>query len=166
MPVAYNPTAWTDFFAAQIAASAALAGLVFVAISINLSKIIGNPLLVSRSAKGLSILVGVLLAATLALTPGQPLIAIGCELAALGCVLWIAATWAQLRSSRKNPYIGPMHKILHLALTQGATLPLLVCGISLLAGRGGGFYWLLASVVFSFIASMADAWVLLIEIQR
>src|ERR1700733_10387464 len=117
MPVAYNPAAWTDFFAAQIAASAALAGLIFVAVSINLPKIVGNPLLVSRSAKGLAILVGVLLAATLALAPGQPAIALGWEIAALGAALWVAATWAQHQSSYKNPYIGRFHKILHMVLT-------------------------------------------------
>ena len=30
----------------------------------------------------------------------------------------------------------------------------------------GGLYWLLDGVVFSLIASLFDAWVLLIEIQR
>ncbi len=166
MGSAYNAAAWSDFFAAEIAASAALAGLIFVSVSINLPKIVGNPLLVSRSAKGLSILVGVLLAATVALAPGQPVIALGCELAALGVTLWLVGTWTQHRSSHKNPYVGQFHKILHMTLTQCATLPFLLCGISLILGRFGGLYWLLAGVLFSFITSMADAWVLLIEIQR
>jgi hypothetical protein len=36
----------------------------------------------------------------------------------------------------------------------------------MIAGRGGGLYWLLDGVMFSLIASLFDAWVLLIEILR
>ena len=166
MPTAYNPVVWSNFFSAQIGASAALAGLIFVAVSINLPQIVGNPLLVSRCAKALSILIGVLLAATLALAPAQPLIAVGCELTALGAALWIAATRANHLASHKNPYVGRLQKIAHLVLTQCATLPFLVCGVSIVVQRGGGFYWLLAGFVFSLATATIDAWVLLIEIQR
>ncbi len=31
---------------------------------------------------------------------------------------------------------------------------------------GGGLYWFAPGVVFAFVAALADAWVLLIEIQR
>ena len=157
---------WSNFFAAEIGASAALAGLIFVAVSINLAQIVKNPLLVSRCAKAISILIGVLLAATLALAPAQLLAAIGCELTALGAALWIAATRANYLSSHKNPYVGRLQKIAHLVLTQCATLPFLVCGVSIIVRRGGGFYWLVAGFVFSLVTAMVDAWVLLIEIQR
>lgn len=166
LPPAYNPAVWSNFFAAQIGASAALAGLIFVAVSINLSQIVGNPLLVSRCAKAISVLIGVLLAATLAIAPEQPLTAVGCELTALGAALWVAATRANHLSSHRNPYVGRSQKIAHLVLTQCATLPILVCGVSIVVQRGGGFYWLLAGVVFSLATAMVDAWVLLIEIQR
>jgi hypothetical protein len=166
MPSSYDPVTWSGFFSAEIGASAALAGLIFVAVSINLARIIGNPLLVARCAKALAILMGVLLASTLALAPGQAVMALGIEIAALGVLLWLAATWAQHRSSHKNLYVNRRQKILHMVLTQCATAPFIVCGISLMAARFGGFYWMLGGVVFSFVASMVDAWVLLIEIQR
>ena len=37
---AYDPSEWTDLFVATAGASAALAGLVFVAVSINLERIL------------------------------------------------------------------------------------------------------------------------------
>ena len=37
---AYEPSEWTDFFVASAGASAALAGLVFVAVSINVERIL------------------------------------------------------------------------------------------------------------------------------
>jgi hypothetical protein len=166
LSTAYNPAGWSNFFAAQIGASAALAGLIFVAVSINLSQIVGNPPLVSRCAKAISILIGVLLAATLVLAPGQPLTAVGSELIVLGAALWIAATRANYLSSHKNPYVSRLQRIVHLVLTQCATLPFLVCGVSVLLQCGGGLYWLLAGFVFSLVTATVDAWVLLIEIQR
>jgi len=68
--LAYNLAQWSNFFSAQVGASAALTGLLFVAISINLPKIVANPQLASRSAKALATLAGVLLASTLCLVPG------------------------------------------------------------------------------------------------
>ena len=51
-------------------------------------------------------------------------------------------------------------------LVQMAALPVVVCGVSLVCGRGGGLYWLVAGVVLSFVCALLDAWVLLIEILR
>ena len=166
MPSAYNPAAWSDFFAAQIGASAALTGLIFVAVSINLTKIVGNPLLVPRCAKALTILLGVLLASTLALAPGQPLAVMGWELIVLGATVWMIATRTQHSTSHKNPYVSRWQRVAHMVLTQCAAVPFMICGASLLFQWGGGLYWLLAAVVFSFITALLDAWVLLIEIQR
>ena len=44
---------WDSFFAAQVGASAALAGLVFVGISINLTKIIASGYLPNRAQEAL-----------------------------------------------------------------------------------------------------------------
>jgi hypothetical protein len=166
MSSAYNPAAWSSFFSAQISASSALTGLIFVAISINLSQIVGRPQLIARCAKGLTILMGVLLASTFCMAPGQPVFVLGCEIVVLGAVVWIVATRTQITASHKNPYILRWQKVLHVVLTQFAVIPFIVGGVSLIAQRGGGLYWLLGGVLFSLVAALADAWVLLIEIQR
>jgi hypothetical protein len=166
MGSAYNSADWSAFFSAEVGASAALAGLIFVAVSINLASIIKRANLVSRSAEALFILTGVLLISTLCLAPAQTPGKLGWKLAVVGAAIWAAATLSQLRSARKNPYVRRWMKLFHFLLTQCAVLPAVVCGVSMIAGRGGGLYWLLDGVVFSLIASLFDAWVLLIEIQR
>jgi hypothetical protein len=40
---AYDPSEWADFFVASAGASAALTGLVFVAVSINIDRILRLP---------------------------------------------------------------------------------------------------------------------------
>jgi modulator of FtsH protease len=62
---------WTDFLVAEVGASAALAGLLFVAISINLEKILEYKGTVTRASEALLLLLSVLFAGTFALTPGQ-----------------------------------------------------------------------------------------------
>ena len=42
----------------------------------------------------------------------------------------------------------------------------LLAGVAVLWGGPGGLYWLVASTVFSVLAALADAWVLLVEINR
>ena len=37
---------------------------------------------------------------------------------------------------------------------------------SVLAGSGGGLYWILGATVLAFVASSINAWVLLVEILR
>jgi hypothetical protein len=46
------------------------------------------------------------------------------------------------------------------------TVPFVVGGILLLAGSYVGLYWLAAGVLLVFIGSVANAWVLLVEILR
>lgn len=48
--VAYQPEAWHDFFTAVTAAAAAVTGLLFVALSINLAAILKEPRLPGRAA--------------------------------------------------------------------------------------------------------------------
>jgi hypothetical protein len=41
-----------------------------------------------------------------------------------------------------------------------------VAGASLIAGAGGGLYWLVLALVFVFISTTTRAWVLLVEVMR
>jgi len=166
MPTAWNVDAWAGFFSAQIAASAALAGLLFVAVSINLEQIIAGSNLVARSAKAIFTLTGILLISVMAMVPAQPLRALAIELLIAGLAMWLAITWAGYAAGHNNPYVSRANRIFQRILTQLAGLPVLCCAISLFLHRGGGFYWLVVAVVFSYITSLSDAWVLLIEIHR
>ncbi len=166
MQTAYTPASWSTFFSAQVSASAALAGLEFVAISINLAKIVKQRQLVARAGKSLLGLMVVLLASALCLVPALGRAWLGWELASLGTAIWLTTTWAQHRASHKNPYAGRTSKVFFTLLTQVSVFPFVVGGVSLVYGRGGGLYWLAAGAIFSMVAALLDAWVLLIEIQR
>ena len=56
--------------------------------------------------------------------------------------------------------------VVNLLLNQVAMLPYLIAGISLLLGDEGGLYWVVPAIIFSLIKAIADAWVLLVEINR
>ena len=68
---------WESFFVAQVGASAAVAGLVFVGVSINLDKILKYAGLPGRAQEALIVLMLVLVVSSLMLVPGQrwPLLA-------------------------------------------------------------------------------------------
>jgi hypothetical protein len=60
---------WANFFVAEVGASAALTGLLVVAISINLARILAIAQLPGRAAEGLIILVGAFVLSSVALIP-------------------------------------------------------------------------------------------------
>jgi hypothetical protein len=76
-----------------IGASAALTGLLFVAISINLEQILKYPQLPGRAAVTRGILVGALVVSGFALAPGQTNRAVGIEIAVAGAVVATQALW-------------------------------------------------------------------------
>jgi modulator of FtsH protease len=162
---------WHDFFLAQAGAAGVLTGLVFVAVSINLQQILSDPGsgLAGRAAEALILLVAVLTASVLLLVPGQGTTLIGGEVLLVGLVAWgwiVIIQLQRLRSWRTMPsYLrGPF--VLRVAICQIATLPLIGAGIAILAVGMGGLYWLVAGMVFSILAALFEAWVLLVEINR
>ena len=162
---------WHDFFLAQAGAAGVLTGLVFVGVSINLEKILADPHsgLPGRAAEALILLVAVLTASTLQLVPGQSTALIGVELLAVGLAAW---GWIVAIQLRRLGYWRTMRPdlrrafVLRVALGQLATLPLVIAGVAVLSVGLGGLYWLVAGTVFSILAALSEAWVLLVEINR
>ena len=156
---------------AQAGATGVLTGLVFVSVSINLEKILvdANSGLPGRAAEALILLVAVLTASTLQLVPGQSTALIGVEVLAVGLAAW---GWIVAIQLRRLGYWRTMRPdlrrafVLRVALGQLATLPLVIAGIAVLTVGLGGLYWLVAGTVFSILAALSEAWVLLVEINR
>lgn len=163
---AYTLSGWEPFLVAEAGAAAALAGLVFVAVSINLAKILMAPNLPRRAGQAITMLMTVLVAATLLLVPGQTSTAVGWELLVLGLAALALPTAMQLvRLSRHGESVGG-RVIVNGLLSQLPTLPFVIAGLSLVVHAGGGLYWLVPAVVFSFIAGTLYGWILLVEILR
>src|SRR5947208_9009881 len=64
-------TNWETFFAAEVAASAALVGLIFVGLSINLTRILSIPRLPNRALQSLIVLLTILVVSSLVLVPAR-----------------------------------------------------------------------------------------------
>ena len=160
-------TGWSEFFVAVAGASAALAGLIIVAISVNVADILKYPQLPARAAAAITSLVTVLLISVTGLAP-QPLLAFGIEAALLGGISWAA----QLRSAAVVVRLNRVgsrplgEALLHVLLGQLQALPLAVGGILIAAGDPAGPFVLLGGIVAVFAFTMLEAWVLLIEILR
>jgi hypothetical protein len=161
---AYAPLQWHDFFVGSIGASAALTGLLFVAISINLTPILKDPRLPGRAAATLTILLSALFVAAFALAPGQSSRVLGIEIAVTGVVVAFFAVWFSTRGHTAEAPIS--WRLEPFTLLQLPGLSLLAGGLSLVVGGGGGFYWVLAATILTFLVAAINAWVLLVEILR
>jgi modulator of FtsH protease len=161
---AYDPSAWTDLFVASAGASAALAGLLFVAVSINLERIIGEVGLPERALETVLLLIGVLIVSLISLIPGQSAAVLGLELLVGG----IALTFTVIRLPLvREGGVAPRPWLLtRWAIRILALAPLIIGGASLMTSDGGGLYWVVAAIVFATVGAVANAWVLLVEILR
>jgi len=158
---------WKELFLAEVGASAALGGLLFVAVSINLDRILALRGLPGVAGAAIVLLVGVLVVSTFALVPGQPRWVLGAELVTVGIAVWSILTAIQVRALRAPPPGQPRYvPAVSLVATQVGTLPFVVAGVSLLMGSGGGLYWLVPGVVFSLVVAVINAWLLLVEVVR
>ena len=162
---AYHASSWESFFVAEAGASAALAGLLFVAMSINLRRILEFPSLPGRAGETIAILVNVLVIASVGLMPGQSNVALGLEVLVAASVTWVLVMSVQYRNSH-HPVEVNEHRGSRFVLTQIAILPFVVGGATIVAEAGGGLYWVGAGMVATFVVAAATVWVLLVEIMR
>ena len=79
------------------APTAALAGLLFVAMSINIKEIVAFPSLPTRAAETVIVLVGALVAASAALLPGLSTRGLGVLLLGITTVTWLMASTLEVR---------------------------------------------------------------------
>lgn len=138
-----------------------MAGLVFVAVSINIERILGFKGLPERALETVLFLVLALVVSIIGLIPGQGQVALGLELLfvslGLGGIVgrlptiqggsgdWLLARWT---------------------VRIAATVPFAIGGASILVEAGGGLYWIAAGIALAIIGAVASAWVLLVEILR
>lgn len=163
--IAYDPEAWHDLFVAMAGAAAALAGLLFVAVSINLREILASPALPRRAAESLSIMVTALIVSILMLTPGQSTELLAIELVVVGLAGGLLQLVPRLRIL-PDPEGRALWTVVPVVGIVASFLPIAIAGVSLLVGAGGGLYWLVVALILGLITAVSSAWVLLVEIQR
>jgi modulator of FtsH protease len=157
---------WSTFFAAQVGAGAALTGLVFVALSINLKQILAFPGLPSRAGEAIILLMQPVIVGALALIPGQSLVALGIEILVVGALTSYQIT-KMIWNARALLVEQPVWQMLtRIAFAELATLPTLVAGGMLVAGVSQGLYVETGALFMCVLDGVLDAWVLLVEILR
>jgi hypothetical protein len=164
MSTAYAVGDWTDLFVASAGASAALTGLLFVAVSVNIEDILKNPGLPARALQTLLLLLGAVVVSLVGLIPGQSTTALGIELLALGLGFGI---WVFVLAARSIPEVREyIHPVYHVAIVVPGTVLFVIGGASVLAQGGGGLYWTIGGIVGALLGASINAWVLLVEIRR
>ena len=84
----YSVLGWDSFFVAQVGATAALTGLLFVAISINLQTILKYPWLPALAGETFLVLAVALVISTLGLVLGQSSRLFGAEIVVIAAAAW------------------------------------------------------------------------------
>jgi hypothetical protein len=158
---------WTNFFLAAASASAALAGLVIVAVSVNITRILQFPQLPTRAAATVVNLILILVSSMATLVP-QPARFMGFEIAFFGLLSWLF----EVRSSQKAiaariaAHRPRFESLLQAALGQLQTLPFIGGGVWLIFSNFDGLYVIAFGVLIIFMAATLNTWVLMVEILR
>jgi hypothetical protein len=160
-----RPDAWHDLAVATVGATAALTGLLFVAVSINLPRILEFPWLPRRAGGTLILLLGLLAVGVFLLIPGQPLAALAAELGGTGLLLTLPGTAELVHrpTGKDTPLTRSIVAAVVILLPAAA---LLAAAATLMFGAGGGLYWVAGALIGGIAAACGNAWVLLVEIER
>jgi modulator of FtsH protease len=160
----FDVAAWTDFAVAVAGATAALAGLLFVAMSINVREIVADPALPPRAGGAVITLVTPLVCSILLLVPGQSDTVLGIELLVVGAAIGTAlGTLLRRRSDAQGLATWAVGTGLPTALLVGSVL---LAGFGVLTETLGGLHWLVVATIAAIAGGLLQAWVLLIEILR
>jgi hypothetical protein len=160
--VAYDPQPWHEYYVMLGSAAAALAGLVFVGLSIHADAVAVDPLHRLRARNLTAGIIYVTAVAALMLTPGQGRRALGAELIAGGLLIgWLFAT--PLLRFRERISGGVRHR---MRVSVAACLISVAAGLSLIVHHGGGLYLLVPAAIAGVTLNVFGAWSLLIDLAE
>jgi modulator of FtsH protease len=163
MTDAYDPTAWHDFAAGLASASAALTGLVFVAVSIHLRAVLADSVHQRRAESTFISLLVVLGAALLLLLPGLTANVYGAASIVIAALMFLRAT--RSASVLKVGEVGREPWFTWSAAI-ASYVCLLVGGVGLLTRSAGGLYVIAAALVLIAARAMIIVWVLFVSLGR
>lgn len=151
---AFRLAAWHDFAIMLGGAAAALTGLVFVAVSIQLRALGSDPLLRQRATSSLLFLFTIVAASSAILVPQTPRL-VGVEFLAL-----VLTSMVFSREGLREPRREPLSRVLIAVRTPTGVLGL-VADASLIAERGYGMYLAAPCLVITLGVTVASAWLVL-----
>ncbi len=161
---AYDPVPWASYAIAVTGAAAALAGLLIVATSINIGRIMQLPAVVSRLAATLALFAAMLFVGVVLLIPDQSRALLGIEIAVIGAALAVIV-WSARGASETDPE-HRRHALIMGGIGVSAAVLMAFAGIATAGMTAGGLYWLVPTTLLVFGLGLTNAWVALIEILR
>lgn len=157
---------WSEFFVAAAGASAALAGLIIVAMSVNVELIITIPGMTSRAASAVALLVLGTVASLAGLIPHQGLLALGIEIGLLGLAglgFTVDSMVRVLRARGDRPLYEALSKTVVEVVP---ALAFVVGGVVFALGNDVGSYFVAFGAIGGIMVAVLNAWVVLVEIRR
>ncbi len=157
---------WNNFFIGTAGAGGALVGLIIVAMSVNIRTILTIPGMTSRAAATIAAMTVNVLVSLAGLIPRQSDRVLGVEILIFALLATVLAVDSAIQMIRNPPpgWIGGAW--LRGVFAVGQLMPITLGGILLLAAADSGIYWVSAGILTVFVASVANSWVLLVEVLR
>jgi modulator of FtsH protease len=156
------PADWAGFAEVTGGAGGALTGLLFVAVSLNASRIAGHRGLRSSAAQTLVLFLTPLFMAAALLTPDQADPILGAELIAIGAI----ASWTLLANGRRKRWQAGDDLLIalfnHRFPNVLVMLLFVASGICLACGANDGLYLLLPASLVAFASGVLNAWYFLL----
>ncbi len=156
---------WSEFNVAMAGASAALAGLVIVAASVNIDKIIRARTLTARLGAAIASLVLALVASAVGLMPELDLTWYG----TIVLVSTVAAGVFQVHATRvimRDPEPAQRGRLGKSVLGFLPVAGYVAAGVALIVGSSTGLVLAAAGCLLAIIAAILVSWVVLVEVLR
>jgi hypothetical protein len=167
---AYDAEAWHELFICAGGAAAALSGLIFVAVSINLREIlevetkVGSSYLTGRALESLAALLVILGISLVGLDATISRVAFAIFL--LVCAAGSAISPVRASLAYRQSQVKPTAYNLRLLLALSLVALYAVAGITLVTQAGGGLHWLPFAFILAITVAASNAWILLVEVLR
>lgn len=156
---------WSEFNVAMLGGLAALVGLLIVAMSVNVTAILGAPHLPARAAAAIATLTLALVVCALGLVPIQPLWLYGIE-TAVGALIAAVFAFHAVRSVYRNTHAPQGTRLPKSAAIIAPVVAYAAGAVLMIGGSDAGLAWLAAGAILAVISGVTFAWVVLIEILR
>jgi hypothetical protein len=157
---------WHELFVATAGAAAALAGLMIVAMSVNISTIIGIQSMTSRAGATIAGLVLIVVVSVAGLIPDQPALALGIETLVFSLVALAFAVQASFAIVRAPSPMAKRYSVMKALLVTVPIVLFAIGGVLICFAVPGALFWIAAGIILAFVTSIVNSWVLLVEILR
>lgn len=157
--------AWSEFNVAMVGATAALAGLVIVASSVNIAEIIKSSTLTARLAAAIAALVLAIIVTGLGLVPGIGPFWYGLAIAAATMVATVFQVHATITIVR-DPAPEHTSRFFKSALGFAPVLAYTAAAALIVLGAPGGLMIAAVAALLAIVSAIVVSWVALVEVLR